>query len=202
MFQDWLLSIAQQYQFLGVFLISFIGTVSIVFPIPYTLVILLLGTGGMNPLLLTVAGGLGSALGEFSGYAIGYYGRRMISKERRRKMDFFVRVFDKYGPLAVFLFALTPLPDDLLFIPLGILKYKFWRMFIPCIAGKVLMCAFLAYFGGLFRDVILLIFGEEESWVGMLITAVLLIFILVILLKVDWEKFFENTLGKKSWAYN
>jgi len=197
LFQEWLLSIAQQYQFLGVFLISFIGTVSIVFPIPYTLVILLLSTGGMNPLILTVAGGLGSAIGEFSGYAIGYYGRRIISQERRRKMDFFVKIFDRYGPLAVFLFALTPLPDDLLFIPLGMLRYKFWRMFIPCIAGKILMCAFLAYFGGLFRDIILLIFGEEESWVGMLITAALLVFILIVLLKVDWEKVFEKYVGKK-----
>jgi len=191
------LSIAQQYQFLGVFLISFIGAVSIVFPIPYTLVILLLGTGGMNPLILTFAGGLGSALGEFSGYALGYYGRRIISLERRRKMDFFLKIFDRYGPLAVFLFALTPLPDDLLFIPLGILRYKFWKMFLPCVAGKTLMCSFLAYFGGLFRDIILLVFGEEESWVGMLITTALLVFVLIVLLKVDWEKVFERYVSEE-----
>jgi len=191
------LSIAQQYQFLGVFLISFIGAVSIVFPIPYTLVILLLGTGGMNPLILTFAGGLGSALGEFSGYALGYYGRRIISQERRRKMDFFLKIFDRYGPLAVFLFALTPLPDDLLFIPLGILRYKFWKMFLPCVAGKTLMCSFLAYFGGLFRDIILLVFGEEESWVGMLITTALLVFVLIVLLKVDWEKVFERYVSEE-----
>ena len=195
--QEWLMNVAQQYQFLGVFFISFIGSLSIFFPIPYTIIILALGSAGWNPLLLAMAGGLGSAVGEFSGYALGYYGGKLISKERRRKMNFFVKIFDKYGPVVVFLFALTPLPDDLLFIPLGILKYKFWKTFLPCLAGKFLMCFFLAYFGGLFRDLAILIFGEEGSWIGMTITIIVLFIILFVLLKVDWEEVFEKYVGKE-----
>ena len=195
--EEWLKSIAIQYQFLGVFFISFIGSLSIVFPIPYTIVILFLGSQGWNPFLLTVAGGLGSALGEFSGYALGYYGAKFISKERRRKMDFFVKIFDRYGPIAVFLFALTPLPDDLLFIPLGILRYKFWKTFIPCLIGKFLMCFTLAYFGKLFENLARLIFGEEGSWIGITITIAALLVIVYILLKVDWEKIFEKYAEKR-----
>jgi len=195
--EEWLKSIAIQYQFLGVFFISFIGSLSIVFPIPYTIVILFLGSQGWNPFLLAIAGGLGSALGEFSGYALGYYGARFISKERRRKMDFFVKIFDRYGPVAVFLFALTPLPDDLLFIPLGILRYKFWKTFIPCLIGKFLMCFLLAYFGRLFENLARLIFGEEGSWIGITITIAALLVIVYILLKVDWEKIFEKYAGKR-----
>ena len=195
--EEWLKSIAIQYQFLGVFFISFIGSLSIVFPIPYTIVILFLGSQGWNPFLLAIAGGLGSALGEFSGYALGYYGARFVSKERRRKMDFFVKIFDRYGPIAVFLFALTPLPDDLLFIPLGILRYKFWKTFIPCLIGKFLMCFLLAYFGRLFENLARLIFGEEGSWIGITITIAALLVIVYILLKVDWEEIFEKYAGKK-----
>ena len=195
--EEWLKSIAIQYQFLGVFFISFIGSLSIVFPIPYTIVILFLGSQGWNPFLLAIAGGLGSALGEFSGYALGYYGARFISKERRRKMGFFVKIFDRYGPIAVFLFALTPLPDDLLFIPLGILRYKFWKTFIPCLIGKFLMCFLLAYFGRLFENLARLIFGEEGSWIGITITIAALLVIVYILLKVDWEEIFEKYAGKK-----
>ena len=195
--EEWLKSIAIQYQFLGVFFISFIGSLSIVFPIPYTIVILFLGSQGWNPFLLAIAGGLGSALGEFSGYALGYYGARFISKERRRKMNFFVKIFDRYGPITVFLFALTPLPDDLLFIPLGILRYKFWKTFIPCLIGKFLMCFTLAYFGRLFENLARLIFGEEGSWIGITITIVALLVIVYILLKVDWEKIFEKYAGKR-----
>jgi len=195
--EEWLKNIAIQYQFLGVFFISFIGSLSIVFPIPYTIVILFLGSQGWNPFLLAIAGGLGSALGEFSGYALGYYGARFISKERRRKMSFFVKIFDRYGPIAVFLFALTPLPDDLLFIPLGILRYKFWKTFIPCLIGKFLMCFTLAYFGRLFENLARLIFGEEGSWIGITITIAALLIIVYVLLKVDWEKIFEKYAGKR-----
>ncbi len=195
--EEWLKNIAYQYQFLGVFFISFIGSLSIIFPIPYTIVILLLGSKGWNPFLLAIAGGLGSAVGEFSGYALGYYGAKFVGKERRRKMNFFVKAFDKYGPIAVFVFALTPLPDDLLFIPLGILRYKFWKTFLPCLAGKFLMCFTLAYFGKLFENLAKLVFGEEGSWIGMTITVVALLVILFILLKVDWEEVFEKYVERR-----
>ena len=128
-----------QYSYVGVFAISLIGAMSIIVPIPYTFIILTLGIEGMNPLLLTVAGGLGSGVGEFSGYILGYYGRSVISEKQQRKMDFMIRVFNRYGPITIFLFALTPLPDDLLFIPLGMLRYKFVKAFIPSILGKTLM---------------------------------------------------------------
>jgi membrane protein YqaA with SNARE-associated domain len=135
---------AVQYQFLGVFFVSLLGSASIAFPIPYTHVILFLGTNHIiDPLRLTVAGGLGSAVGQISGYL----GAKPVSVERRRKMVFFVKMFKKYGSTLVFLFALTPLPDDLIIIPLGLLRYSFISVFIPLLMGKLLMCFLLAYFG-------------------------------------------------------
>jgi len=181
-----------QFGYFGVFFISFIGTMSIIVPIPYTLVILWLGMKGtMNPLLLAIAGGSGSAIGEFSGYALGYYGRTIISKKRQRKMNYMVRVLNRYGPIVIFLFALTPLPDDLLFIPLGILRYSFIKAFIPCFLGKLLMCGILAYGGQLYYDILRSIFGEmtwEIELLTSIITAVALVLILVALFKIDWEK--------------
>jgi len=127
-----------------VFAISFIGTASIIIPVPYTVLILGLSlSAAWDPLLLTLAGGLGSALGEMVGYVLGYYGRRIVSAERQRKMEFLVRIFDRYGPLAIFVFALTPLPDDLLYIPLGLMHYKFYKAFIPTIIGKFLMISII-----------------------------------------------------------
>jgi len=75
-----------QYSYFGVFMLSFIGTASIIIPIPYTLIIFTLSlTGQWSSTLLTIAGGLGSALGELTGYALGYFGRRIVSEERQRK---------------------------------------------------------------------------------------------------------------------
>lgn len=187
---DWLNQIAIQFGYLGVFLISLIGTMSIIFPIPYTLIILLLGVAGWDPLMLTISGGLGSAIGEIAGYFLGYYGRRIISSDRQRKMDYLLKILGKYTPIALFIFALTPLPDDLLFIPLGILRYNLLKAFIPSFLGKLLMCYILASFGGIYYDSLIFFFGETGSWIGSAVTGVLLVLVIYALYKIDWEKIF------------
>ncbi|MFB0500881.1 MAG: YqaA family protein [Candidatus Bathyarchaeia archaeon] len=198
---DWI-SYLLQFGYLGVFLISLVGAMSIIIPIPYTFVILTLGMRGvMDPLFLTVAGGMGSAIGELSGYLLGYYGRALISEKRQRKIDYVSRIIkDRYGPIVIFVFALTPLPDDLLFIPLGILRYKFVKAFIPSFFGKLTMCAILAYGGQLYFDVLSTIFGggtfEIELLTGV-ITAVILILIFVAMFKIDWEKVLGKYIGKE-----
>jgi membrane protein YqaA with SNARE-associated domain len=193
---EWMEQFAHQFGYLGVFVISFIGSVSVVFPVPYTIVIYLLGAV-LDPFFVAVSGGLGSALGEFSGYTLGYYGRKVVSKERRRKMDYMVKVFDRYGPVAIFLFALTPLPDDLLFIPLGVMRYAFWKAFIPALLGKMLMTFILAYSGQQSITIIKTLFGGS-GLLGTVITFALLIIIIVAMIKIDWEKLFEKHAGVKS----
>lgn len=198
---EWMTYFWFQFGYFGIFLISFIGASSIFFPIPYTLLIFWLGLLKVGePLFLMIAGGTGAALGEFTGYILGYFGRKILSEERQRKMEYLVKLFGRYGPLAIFAFALTPLPDDLLFIPLGILRYKFIKVFVPAILGKMLMIYLLAYFGQVGADVILLIFGEGNEWVGMVITAVLLVFILIMLFRIDWEKVFKKYMGERGEA--
>lgn len=184
--------LAMRFGYFGVFLVSIVGTMSIVIPIPYTLIILLLGIQGWDPIGLTLAGGVGAAIGEFAGYLLGYYGRRIISDERQRKMDYLLKLFGKYLPAAVFAFALTPLPDDLLFIPLGILRYSPIKAFIPAVTGKLLMCYILATFGSAYGDVLVFLFGDEKSWVGAVVTAILLVLVVYALYRVDWEKVFSR----------
>ena len=187
---------AFQFGYLGVFIISFIGSVSVIFPVPYTLVIFVLGSM-LDPFFVAVSGGLGAALGEFSGYTLGYYGRKIVNKERRRKMDYMVKLFGRYGPVTIFLFALTPLPDDLLFIPLGVMRYPFLKAFVPALLGKIVMTFILAYSGQQSIELIRIIFGES-GWIGTVVTATLLIVIIVVMIKIDWEKLFEKHVGIKS----
>jgi len=175
---------------------SLIGASSIIIPIPYTIIIFLIAKQ-YDPILLAIAGGTGAAVGEFAGYILGFYGQKVVSEERKRKMKFLIKLFGRYGPVAIFLFALTPLPDDLLFIPLGILRYKFIKVFIPAILGKILMVYLLAHFGRIGADIILVIFGEGNMWIGIIITAVLLAIILMILFRIDWEKVFLKYAAKR-----
>ena len=197
---EWMKLLAQNYGYFGIFLISLIGALSIFFPLPYTVVIFTLG-GLFDPFLIAIAAGLGSAVGEFSGYLLGYYGRKVISQERRRKMVFMVKVFDRFGPITIFLFALTPLPDDLLFIPLGIMRYSLLRAFIPALIGKVSMNFIVAYSGRHTIQIIKDIFGEGSDWIAVLLGGVLgiglLIIVMVVMFKVDWEKIFTKYVKEK-----
>jgi membrane protein YqaA with SNARE-associated domain len=191
--EEWMEQFALQFGYLGVFMISFIGSASVIFPVPYTIVIFILG-GMLDPLFVAISGGLGSALGEFSGYVLGYYGRKIVSEERRRKMDYMLRIFEKHGPVTIFLFALTPLPDDLLFIPLGVMRYPFLRAFIPALLGKILMTFILAYSGQQSIELIRTLFGGS-GWIGIVITIVLIIIVIITMIKIDWEQLFEKRFG-------
>ena len=193
---EWLYQLALRFNYLGVFIISLVGSLSIVFPIPYTLIIYLLGSF-LDPFLVAVSGGLGSAVGEFSGYMLGYYGRKMVKEDRKRKMEFMLKLFKRYGFIVIFIFALTPLPDDLLFIPLGILRYPFLNAFIPALLGKVLMCFILAYSGKLSIHLIEQFLGEE-SWIGIVATTVLLVVVIWLMMKIDWEEVFNKYVAKRT----
>jgi len=135
-------------------------------------------------------------MGEFSGYLLGIGGRKFISGKYKRKMEFLMKLFNKFGSIAIFLFALTPLPDDLLFIPLGVMRYNFLKAFVPALIGKFLMSLIVAYSGRFSIQIIRDIFGVESdlisALIGMILGIVLLIVIFILMFKVDWEKYFEK----------
>jgi len=201
---DWLQSFSQ-YGYLGIFFISLLGATSIFIPIPSSVVIFTLGglsdiAGNFlfEPLFIAVAAGAGAAVGELSGYLVGLGGRKVIGERYKRKMDILMKLFQRFGPIVIFVFALTPLPDDLLFIPLGVMRYKILNAFIPALLGKFVSNLIIAYAGRLSIGVIRDIFGAEGEGMSLLIGTVLavvfLIVVFVIMFKVDWEKRAEKYL--------
>lgn len=165
----------------GIFLLSFIGAGSVIIPIPYTVVLLTIAPA-FDPLLLAIAAGLGAGVGELVGYGLGYTGRQVVGKKRRRQLGAMLRIFERFGLLAIFIFALTPLPDDLLFIPLGLMHYSLWRALVVCVAGKFAMSLIIAYVGraaaGLFA----------VNWLLAAVVAVLLALVMVMMFRIDWVK--------------
>jgi membrane protein YqaA with SNARE-associated domain len=194
---DWMKTFALQYGYLGIFLISLIGAMSIFVPIPYTIVIFILGgLPSFDPLWIAVAAGIGSAIGEFSGYLLGAGGRKVIGDKYRKKMDFITKLFKKYGSITIFVFALTPLPDDLLFIPLGVMRYSLLRAFVPALLGKFFSNLIIAYSGRLSLEIVNSLFGVEGEGtsllIGTVIGIVLLVIVFIIMFKFDWEKHFAK----------
>ena len=184
-FLGWLYSIAVKYGYLGAFLISIVGNLTIILPIPYTIVIYMLGSI-LNPLILALVCSLGSAIGELSAYVAGTVRRKFMSEKRKEMLNIAAKLVGKYGLAAVVVFAATPLPDDIILIPLGMMRYSLMKTLAACMVGKLIMSLTLTY-AGKFSYVIVKSATETGGIWGTVATMIILTAIVVMSIKIDWE---------------
>ena len=99
----------------------------------------------LNPLLLGLAGGVGSAIGELSAYLVGASGGSLGHESRlyRRVHTLSARWC---GP-TLFAFALLPLPFDLAGIWAGVARYPVRRFLLYVAAGKTIQLTAVALAG-------------------------------------------------------
>jgi membrane protein YqaA with SNARE-associated domain len=191
---NWMSNLVATYGYLGAFIISIFGNFTVFFPVPFVITIYAFGAT-LNPLLLGLSCGLGSTIGEFSAYLIGRGGRRVLDDKYGKQLETAKLLVQKHGMAIIFLFAVTPLPDDLILIPLGMLRYNLKKAMLAMFVGKFLMCTSVAYAGRYSYSLIRDIFASS-GWVGGFASTILLIIITYLLLKVDWTKFIENEMKK------
>jgi len=102
----------------------------------------------LNPLLVGILAGLGAGLGQYLHYYIGVGGRYALSEKRRESLGKWRPRLDKYGLWLILAFAMTPLtPDDLVWIPLGLIGYPKMKALLAAITGKIILNLFYAYAG-------------------------------------------------------
>ncbi|MFX0103908.1 MAG: VTT domain-containing protein [Candidatus Hodarchaeota archaeon] len=226
-----LVIIAQGSNYFWALLISlgicFLGSASIGFPIPFPFVlfslsnsvylkysnvglgviqILQTGSFWLEIIGLALIGGLGSALGEFTGYAVGY-GTKKVAEERSsdllNNIDGFGKLIlenQRRTPFYIFLFALTPLPDDILFLPLGMIKYPFWKCIVPGWLGKNITTLFYCCWP-IFVAIGFVTQGIQSNDESSIITeAILLLFTITVMffiMSFDWSKYLEKRRQKK-----
>jgi Uncharacterized membrane-associated protein len=177
-------TVAETYGYGGVFVISLIGSLVPFLPLPYLFVVVLL-SNSLDPMLLGLVSGIGGAIGKLTSYALGRAGYRLLGEARKKRMDSLRELLGRYGDLAVFAFALTPLPDDVYYIPAGMIKMPLWRFMLANTAGKVLLAIFVAYTGGLYFTLFESTLGDT---MGMVIAIAALAVITALVLRTDWEK--------------
>jgi membrane protein DedA with SNARE-associated domain len=177
------------YGYAGAFLISIFGNFTIFFPVPFTITIYAFGVT-LNPLLLGLTCGLGSTIGEFSAYMVGAGGRKVIEGRYGERLENARLLIERYGMAIIFLFALLPLPDDVILIPLGMMRYDLKKALIAAFLGKVAMCTIVAYAGRFSYTFVRDIF-ESGGIVGGIGSVVLLAIILIAMMRLDWTRFIE-----------
>ncbi|MFH0851001.1 MAG: VTT domain-containing protein, partial [Candidatus Bathyarchaeota archaeon] len=143
---EWMNQTVYAYGYAGAFVISIFGNFTVFFPVPYVLTIYAFGAT-LNPVLLGLVCGAGSTVGEFSAYLIGRGGRRVIDERYGERLETAKLLVQRYGMAIIFLFAVLPLPDDLILIPLGMLRYSLKKAMTAMFIGKTIMCTAVAYAG-------------------------------------------------------
>jgi len=187
----WMADIVTQHGYAGAFLISIFGNFTIFFPVPFTITIYAFGAT-LNPLLLGIVCGLGSTIGEFSAYLVGVGGRKAIKGRYEERLESAKRLIQRYGAAIIFLFALLPLPDDVILIPLGVLRYDLKKALGAMFLGKTIMLTFVAYAGRYSYTFVKDIF-ESGGVFGGIASVALLVIILVAMMKIDWTRFIDDS---------
>lgn len=132
------------YGYFGIFLIMLFSSATVILPVP-GLAAVFFAAKFLDPVLLGIAAGAGSALGESTGYFFGqggssFFGRRALYEKSRHWLK-------KWGFWIVFAFAATPSPADIIGITAGALGYPLWRFLLANFLGKTLKSIVIAYTG-------------------------------------------------------
>jgi len=108
-----------------------------------------------------------------------------------------MKLLGRYGAVAIFVFSATPLPVDLIMIPIGMLRYNLFKAMAACFLGKTIMCVSLAYGGRFSLKFIRALYEVTGVW-GLAVAVVLLILIIALILKIDWLAVFE-AVEERGW---
>jgi len=134
------------YGYLGAFLIALLSSATILFPAPGWAVVIAMSST-LDPVVLGVVVGVGSAIGELTGYLAGDGVRDIMNSriKESKKMEEFVR---KHDVAAIFALAFLPNPlFDVAGVIAGSLKIPWWRFLLSCAAGRTLRYVLLALLG-------------------------------------------------------
>jgi len=137
----------QEFGYVGIFLIMFLGNATVLIPVPVLAPLnVLLGGVFANPLLVGLTVGVASSFGELVGYLAGYSGSGIVKSSKvYKKMEIRIK---KYGLWAIFVLALIPNPlFDVAGLVAGAFGIKWWKFLIAVTLGKTIRAIVFAYIG-------------------------------------------------------
>ncbi len=174
-----------QIPWLGAFIVSLLGNAIPYTTVPYLVWIALTAPEYRDPLvkaLVVIFAGLGAAVGKLIVFTMGRAAHAVLPERTKENLEYFAKLFEKWGFFAIFLFAALPLPDDVLYIPLGIAGYNVLLFFIAVALGKIIITAAAVAAG----DVIAGMTGGGSSPTFVVSMLVLSLIVTVIIARIDW----------------
>lgn len=180
--------------YLGLGLLSFFGSLVPFIPVPSFILLATMSVGDtFNLHVLALLSAVTAAGAKQIIFYASYGGRRIISDKTRRRMLPFQRLVRRYGAAAAFTAAATPIPDDLVYVPLGLAKYNPLRFFVATLSGKIVLhyiiVAVSHYLGlSLLEPALENVEDLGDIYVGVIVFGVAMAAVVVLLLRLDWER--------------
>jgi len=185
---------APEVGYIGLTLVSFFGSLIPFVPLPSFLLLATMSVGDQFDLhMLAIISAVTATAAKVIVFSVSYGGRRIIGEKSRKRMRPFERLVKRYGAGAAFFAAATPMPDDLIYVPLGLAKYNPKRFFIATLTGKLVLSyaiVFISHYMGLSLVEPFLEDVEDVStiYIGIAIFAAMMTSIVILLLKLDWQR--------------
>jgi len=148
----------------------------------------------VDPLTIGFLVAFGSASAKFIHYLVTFYVGKFISQKRRKRLDAAGAKLIRWAFLALFVVAATPLPDEPIIVPLGLLRYNPAKLFAAYFAGKLVIAVAGAYLGRFTHEVFFSMVSDE---VLMIISVAVTIIATVVLLKIDVGEIAEKIMKRK-----
>ena len=185
---------APEVGYIGLALVSFIGSLIPFVPVPSFILLATMSVGEQFDLhILALISAFTATIAKQIIFYASYGGRRMISEKTKKRMKPFQKLVKRYGGVAAFVAAATPIPDDMVYIPLGLAKYNPKRFFIATLSGKIVLCyiiVLISHYTGLsiLEPILEDIDDPFAVYAGMIVFGAIMTAIVILLLRLDWER--------------
>ena len=180
--------------YLGLTLVSFFGSLIPFVPIPSFVLVATMAAGEQFDIhvLVLIAAITSTAAKQIIFYA-SYGGRKIISEKTKKRMKPFQKLVKRYGASAAFVAAATPIPDDIIYIPLGLAKYNPKRFFVATLSGKFVLyyvIALISHYMGLslLEPVLQGIDDPLPVYIGIIALGAAMTIVVILLLRLNWER--------------
>ena len=185
---------APEVGYIGLALVSFIGSLIPFVPVPSFILLATMSVGEQFDLhILALISAFTATIAKQIIFYASYGGRRMISEKTKKRMRPFQKLVKRYGGAAAFVAAATPIPDDMVYIPLGLAKYNPKRFFIATLSGKIVLCyiiVLISHYTGLsiLEPILEDIDDPFAIYAGIIVFGAIMTAIVILLLRLDWAR--------------
>ena len=160
-----------------------------------------IGLGNADVGTLVIVGlliALGAALAKGIHYMVTFFVSGHLSQKRQARLDADAHKIRKWAFPLLFIVAATPLPDEPVVIPLGLMKYSPTKFFSAYFLGKLTIAVAGAFIGQEANNLFSGWLSPDQIFVASIVVSIILtVAITVILLKVDLGKLAEKYLHRK-----